>query len=177
MTISFLKVASIFIFIFSTTYLNAQSFDRKVFASAGRDANNGLTGLSKRFMTYTIGEPIIYKGSNSTRQLNNGFIQPIGISPISPPPPSGMVLANGDIAVYPNPFGTFITLNTSEQQEEAIRVQLIDINGKLILQEEILPNQHRLEIPQHCAPGTYLLNCYTLSGQFIQQTRLIKMDI
>ena len=177
MTISFLKVASIFIFICSITYLNAQSFDRKVFASAGRDANNGLTGLSKRFMTYTIGETIIYKGSNSTRQLNNGFIQPIGITPISPPPPSGMILANGDIAVYPNPFGTFITLNVSSEIEEAIRVQLIDINGKLILQEEILPNQHRLEIPQHCAPGTYLLNCYTLSGQFIQQTRLIKMDI
>ena len=104
MTISFLKVASIFIFIFSTAYLNAQSFDRKVFASAGRDANNGLTGLSKRFMTYTIGEPIIYKGSNSTRQLNNGFIQPIGITPISPPPPSGMILANGDIACLPKSF-------------------------------------------------------------------------
>ena len=172
-----LKVKLYLTFTLLTLSLSAQSFDRKVFASAGRDANNGLTGLSQRFMTYTIGEPIIYKGSNSTRELNNGFIQPIGITAVSPPNSSSIPLLNGEIAVYPNPFGTYITLNTSEQQEEAIRVQLIDINGKLILQEEILPNQHQLEIPSHCAPGTYLLNCYTLSGQFIQQTRLIKMDI
>ena len=172
-----LKVNLYLTFTLLTLSLSAQSFDRKVFASAGRDANNGLTGLSQRFMTYTIGEPIIYRGANSIYSMNNGFIQPIGITSTVQPRFYQSVLANGDIAVYPNPFGTYITLNTSEQQEEAIRVQLIDINGKLILQEEILPNQHRLEIPQYCAPGTYLLNCYTLSGQFIQQTRLIKMDI
>ena len=172
-----LKVNLYFTFTLLTLSLSAQSFDRKVFASAGRDANNGLTGLSQRFMTYTIGEPIIYRGANSIYSINNGFIQPIGITSTVQPRFYQSVLAKGDIAVYPNPFGTYITLNTSEQQEEAIRVQLIDINGKLILQEEILPNQHRLEIPQYCAPGTYLLNCYTLSGQFIQQTRLIKMDI
>jgi len=172
-----LKVKLYLSFMLLTLSLSAQSFDRKVIASAGRDANNGLTGLSQRFMTYTIGEPIIYRGANSSRQLNNGFIQPIGISAVSPPPPSGISQVTNEIAIYPNPFGTFITLNTSEQQEESIRVQLIDINGKLILQDEILPNQYRLEIPQHCASGTYLLNCYTLSGQFIQQTRLIKMDI
>ena len=172
-----LKINLFFTFLLLALTLSAQSFDRKVIASAGRDANNGLVGLSKRFMTYTIGEPIIYRGSNSSNSLSNGFIQPIGIKAISPPALTAIGLNNGDIAIYPNPFGTYITVNASEQQEEAIRVQLIDLNGKLILQEEILPNHHRLEIPQHCAPGTYLLNCYTLSGQFIQQTRLIKMDI
>ena len=172
-----LKVNLYLIFFLLTLSLSAQSFDRRVIASAGRDANNGLVGLSKRFMTYTIGEPIIYRGSNSTRQLNNGFIQPIGITPTAPPASSGMVLANGDIAVYPNPFGTFITVNTNTEVEEEISVQLIDINGKLILNEQIVPKHHQLEIPSHCAPGTYLLNCYTLNGQFIQQTRLIKMDI
>ena len=172
-----LKINLFFTFLLLALTLSAQSFDRKVIASAGRDANNGLVGLSKRFMTYTVGEPIIYRGSNSSNSLINGFIQPIGIKAISPPASTAIGLNNGDIAIYPNPFGTYITVNTSEQQEEAIRVQLIDLNGKLILQEEILPNQHRLEIPQHCAPGTYLLNCYTISGQFIQQTRLIKMDI
>jgi hypothetical protein len=172
-----LKVNLYLIFFLLTLSLSAQSFDRRVIASAGRDANNGLTGLSQRFMTYTIGEPIIYRGSNSTRQLNNGFIQPIGITPTAPPSSSGMVLAPGDIAVYPNPFGTFITLNTDTEVEEEISVQLIDINGKLILNEQIVPKHHQLEIPSHCAPGSYLLNCYTLNGQFIQQTRLVKMDI
>jgi hypothetical protein len=128
-------------------------------------------------MTYTIGEPIIYRGSNNSNSFSNGFIQPIGIKAISPPASSALVLADGEIAVYPNPFGTFITLNTNTEVEVEISVQLIDINGKLILNEQIVPKNHQLEIPSHCAPGTYLLNCYTLNGQFIQQTRLIKIDI
>jgi hypothetical protein len=80
-----LKVNLFLTFFLLTLSLSAQSFDRKVFASAGKDANNGLTGLSQRFMTYTIGEPIIYKGSNSTYSFSNGFIQPIGITPTAPP--------------------------------------------------------------------------------------------
>lgn len=171
-----LKINLFFTFLLLALTLSAQSFDRKVIASAGRDANNGLVGLSKRFMTYTIGEPIIYRGSNNSNSFSNGFIQPIGITPTAPPPSSGMVLAPGDIVVYPNPFGTFITVNTNTEVEEEISVQLIDINGKLILNEQIVPKHHQLEIPSHCAPGTYLLNCYTLNGQFIQQTRLIKMN-
>jgi hypothetical protein len=171
-----IKYLLLFLFLQLTKQLVAQSFDRKVFASAGKDANNGLTGLSQRFMNYTIGEPIIYKGANTSYSLSNGFIQPIGITPTAPPASSALGLTNGDIAVYPNPFGTFVTINTNTEVEDEISVQLIDINGKLILSEQIVPKQHRLEIPSHCAPGTYLLNCYTLSGQFIQQTRLIKMD-
>lgn len=172
-----LKVKLYLSFTLLTLSLSAQSFDRKVIASAGRDANNGLTGLSQRFMTYTIGEPIIYRGSNSSYSLGNGFIQPIGIAAVSPPATTSLALSNGDIAIYPNPFGSYIEINSKQVNQEEIMVQLIDLNGKLILQEQILPVYHKLEIPQHCAPGTYLLNCYTLSGQFIQQTRLIKMDI
>ena len=154
-----------------------QSLDRKVFASAGKETNNGLIGLSKMFMTYTIGEPIIYRGSNNSYSLSNGFIQPIGIIPITPPGSSGMVLAPGDIAVYPNPFGTYLMLIGQEESIEEVSVQLIDQQGKLILQEAIVPHNYKLEIPQHCAPGTYFLNMYTINGQFIQQNRLIKMNI
>jgi hypothetical protein len=86
------------------------------------------------------------------------------------------VFADWGLTQASNPFGTFITLNTNTEVEDEISVQLIDINGKLILNEQIVPKNHQLEIPSHCAPGTYLLNCYTLNGQFIQQTRLIKMN-
>ena len=157
--------------------LNAQSFDRKVFASAGKDANNGITGTSGMLMAYTIGEPMIYRGANTSFSLNNGFIQPIGVSAIAPPAPSGLILANGDLVVYPNPFGIFITVNGPEENEDEIKVQLIDLQGKIILDQQILPKYHKLEVPEYCAPGTYLLNFYTLQGQFLQQTKMIKMNI
>jgi len=112
--------------------INAQSFERKVVATAGKETNNGLTAISKMLMTYTIGEPLIYGKSNSNYTLRNGFIQPIGITPISPPPTSGMVLAPGDIAVYPNPFGTYLMLNSQEESEDKLSVQLIDQQGLLV---------------------------------------------
>ncbi len=154
----------------------AQSFERKVFASAGKDAQNG-TGFSAKFMTYTIGEPLIYRGSNTTYNLSNGFIQPIGIFAIEPPSLTGLILASGDIAVYPNPFGTYIMLNGQVESEAEVSIQLIDQQGKLILHQAIIPHNYKLEIPQHCSPGTYFLNMYTINGQFIQQNRLIKMNI
>lgn len=167
----------LFLFVIPWRVFLSQSFDRNVFATAGRDASNGLTGTAGRRMTYTIGEPIIYRGSNTAYSLSNGFIQPIGISPVAPPSPTGMVLAPGDIAVYPNPFGTYIMLNGQEESQEEVSLQLIDMQGKLILQQAIVPHNYKLEIPQNCAPGTYLLNIYTPSGQFIQQNRLIKMNV
>jgi hypothetical protein len=96
-------------------------------------------------MTYTIGETLIYGKSNSNYSLGNGFIQPIGIAPISPPPTSGLVLSPGDIAVYPNPFGTYLMLNGQEESEEKVSVQLIDQQGKLILNEAIEPHNYKSE--------------------------------
>jgi hypothetical protein len=87
-----------------------------------------------------------------------------------------MILQSGDIAVYPNPFGTYLMINGWEESEEHVNVQLIDQQGKLILQKDIVPHNYQLEIPAQCASGIYLLNMYTLNGQFIQQNRLIKMN-
>lgn len=177
--ISFCKVLTLWIalIIFAPSLSFSQTFERKVFATAGKETNNGLVGTSKMLMTYTIGETLINGKSNSSYNLSNGFIQPIGITPISPPATSGMVLAPDDIAVYPNPFGTYLMLNGQEESEEKVSVQLIDQQGKLILQQSIVPHNYKLEIPQHCAPGTYFLNMYTINGQFIQQNRLIKMTV
>jgi hypothetical protein len=157
--------------------LNVYAQDRKVIASAGRDISNGLTGLSQYLMTYTIGEPLIYGGSTTTNQISNGFIQPIGITAVAPPSPSGLILQSGDIVVYPNPFGTFLMVNGPAENEEEIKVQLIDQQGKLILDEQVFPKHHKLEIPESCSPGVYFLNLYSLQGQFIQQSKLIKMNI
>jgi hypothetical protein len=87
------------------------------------------------------------------------------------------VLANGDIVVYPNPFGNYLMVNGPEENEEEIKVQLIDQQGKLVLDEQVLPKKHKLEIPEYCASGVYFLNLYSLQGQFIQQNKLIKMNV
>jgi hypothetical protein len=179
--ISFFKVLSLWIalIVFTPSLSFAQTFERKVFSTAGKDVSNGQTGLAQYRMAYTIGEPLIYGGTAGTNKISNGFIQPIGITAVAPPSStsSGMILQPGDIAVYPNPFGTYLMINGWEESEEKVNVQLIDQQGKLILQKDIVPHNYQLEIPAQCAPGIYLLNMYTLNGQFIQQNRLIKMTI
>jgi hypothetical protein len=143
--------------------------DRKVISCAGKEAVT-----STHNMSYTVGEPITFTGANSSNILNSGFNQPSPPIVINPIGPSAFVLANGDLKVYPNPFGTYIVLNGPVENEEPIKVQLIDFNGRLILEDNVLPLNYKLEIPQHCIPGMYLLNFYTQTGQFIQQTKMIK---
>lgn len=155
----------------SSAIIFAQNRDRKVFACAGKEARNSSMTYN---MIYTVGEPLTFTGANSSNILNSGFNQPSPPIVINPIGPSAFVLANGDLKVYPNPFGTYIVLNGPVENEEPVKVQLIDFNGKLILEDNVLPLNYKLEIPQHCTPGMYLLNFYTQTGQFIQQTKMIK---
>lgn len=171
-----LLFALVFLMNFSVVY--GQSFDRKVIASAGKDASNGASlSMNAYYMAYTVGEPLIYGSSSTTNKLNNGFIQPFPNATINPSTPSGLILANGDILVYPNPFGNYLMVDGPEENEEDIKVQLIDQQGKLILDHQVLPKKYKLEIPEYFAPGVYFLNLYSLQGQFIQQNKLIKMSV
>ena len=163
-----MKIPSlIYLLLFACSTMYAQ--DRKVISCAGKEVVT-----STHSMSYTVGEPITFTGANSSNILNSGFNQPSPPIVINPIGPSALVLANGDLKVYPNPFGTYILLNGPVENEEPIKVQLIDFSGKLILEDNVLPLNYKLEIPQQCTPGMYLLNFYTQTGQFIQQTKMIK---
>jgi len=151
--------------------------ERKVVASAGREAKNSSTVFSNSyFMTYTIGEPVIYGGTASTKRISNGFIQPAGIPPTSPPPPSGLIQVEQAFSIYPNPTSDAFIVEAPEEQVDPVRVQLIDANGKLLREEEITTLKHRMELPEGSAPGTYYLNFYSLDGTFLQQSKLVKMN-
>ena len=167
----------VFLFVLVSTCLNAQSTDRKVIASAGRDAKNPSTVYqSIYYMTYTIGEPLIYMKSNPNYFLNNGFIQPIGISAISPPIVA-IAEHQNPFKVYPNPFNQALIVSTESENLMEVKLQLIDQNGKLILEEMMKDQQLQMEIPTDCAPGIYWLNIYDINGTFIQQNKLVKTDI
>jgi hypothetical protein len=135
-----------------------QSFERKVIASAGRETKNTLSGYT---MTYTLGESIIQgKSTINVGVLSNGFIQPT-TSPTS----SAAYLQPNDIVIYPNPFDTRLVIDSHEEGE--VKVQLVNQEGKIIVQEIIVANNHELEIPENCAPGIYFLTIYSVSGEFI----------
>jgi hypothetical protein len=152
-------------------------FERKVIASAGREAKNTTTFYSAiRYMTYTIGEPVIWGGTAATSRINNGFIQPDGTAPTSQPGVTGMAQVDLPFTIYPNPTSDVFIVEAPEEQNEAVRVQLIDANGKLLREEEFTTLKHRMELPEGSVPGTYYLNFYRPDGTFLQQSKLVKMN-
>jgi hypothetical protein len=164
-----------FFFLLLTSFVSGQSFDRNVFAAAGREAKNPTFQLLNiRYMTYTIGEPIIHGASTPAYRLGNGFIQPAGISAVAPPVVTAISQLNDTYTVYPNPFNELLIIAAPEESIEVVKLQLIDQNGKLILETEMNEKQMQLSIPESCAVGIYWLNIYRLDGTFLQQNKLIK---
>jgi hypothetical protein len=162
-------------FLVLTSLVSAQSFDRNVFASAGRDAKNpAIIYQNIRYMTYTIGEPIIFGAATPAYRLGNGFIQPAGISAVAPPAITAITQQNDTYLVYPNPFDDELVIAAPDESIELVKLQLIDQNGKLILEAQMLEKQIHLSIPENCAPGIYWLNIYRTDGTFLQQNKLVK---
>ena len=148
---------------------------RMVFASAGRVANpaTGLSLINNKVMTYTIGEPIIHGGLVGTRYMHNGFEHPDKLVPVG----GGVVMLekpNTPFKIYPNPATVYSIVEGPEEQKDPVRLQLMDMNAKLIAEYTMESTRLQIDFENTLAPGTYFLNFYTNEGQFIQQNKLIK---
>ena len=169
-------ILSLFVsFINVLTY--SQSTDRKVYASAGRFVRNVNTNSTvQNTITYTLGEPFIYGSSVGNFRINNGFIQPDGIVSVSPNVVSFMKPTDS-FKLFPNPASSFSTIESSFDTLDPIKIQLIDLNGKLIKEETMTEKKHIVELESlFIAPGTYYINFYNDEGTFLQQSKLIKSN-
>lgn len=156
---------------------HAQIDKRRVIASAGRIAKN-LTPNPfgpNYIVSYTLGEPFIYTGSLvANKRLFNGFQQPDAMIPIGPGVVAQMP-TQPIFKIYPNPFDQFSIIEVPlEFQDLEFKIQLIDLNGKLIYEENIKGSRHKADYSTGIAPGTYFLNIYHSNGAYIQQVKLIK---
>jgi hypothetical protein len=149
--------------------------DRVVYAAAGKMAKPALgnTFINDKIVDYTIGEPLIFSGQVGTNIIHNGFQQPYKILAIGP---SVVMLQEPNVVfkVYPNPASTYSIIEGPEDQKEVIQIQLLDVNAKLIGEYRMETNRLWIDFENKLTPGTYFLNFYDLSGQFIQQNKLIK---
>lgn len=169
-------ILSLFVsFINVLTY--SQSTDRKVYASAGRFVRNVNTNSTvQNTITYTLGEPFIYGSSVGNFRINNGFIQPDGIVSVSPNVVSFMKPTDS-FKLFPNPASSFSTIESSLDTLDPIKIQLIDLNGKLIKEETMTEKKHIVDLESlFIAPGTYYINFYNDEGTFLQQSKLIKSN-
>lgn len=172
-----MKTTFLFFFLVASSSLIAQTNmpDRVVYAAAGRWAtpSTGSSFINDKIVVYTIGEPIIYGGLVGTRFIHNGFEQPDKLIPISP---TVVMLDKPNLTfkVYPNPSTTYSIVEGPEEQKDPIKLQLLDVNAKLVAEYDMESTRLQIDFENTLAPGTYFLNFYTEQGQFIQQNKLIK---
>lgn len=174
-----MKIGLFIILILHFLTLNAQTDKRRVIASAGRIAKNLTPTMfgTNYIMSYTLGEPFIYVntplGYTNTRMCN-GFQQPDALIPVGPGT-SALLPSNPVFNIYPNPFDSYSIIEApKEYEDQELKLQLIDANGKLVYDEIMQGARHKADYSTGLAPGIYFLNIYQLTGEFIHQVKLIK---
>lgn len=174
-----MKIGLFIILILHFLTLNAQTDKRRVIASAGRIAKNLTPTMfgTNYIMSYTLGEPFIYVntplGYTNTRMCN-GFQQPDALIPVGPGT-SALLPSNPVFNIYPNPFDSYSIIEApKEYEDQELKLQLIDANGKLVHDEIMKGARHKADYSTGLSPGTYFLNIYQLTGEFIHQVKLIK---
>lgn len=127
----------------------AQSVKRQCVSSYGATAATGNAVLMQ-----TVGQPYHTTASsgNSTAVLQ-GFQQPVTFKVETIPPGPFKNLA---LAVFPNPASYSVTLQSDEQIENAF-IEVTDLNGKVIVSEQVKQFQtHGLSCGEW-GNGTYLI--------------------
>jgi hypothetical protein len=69
-----------------------------------------------------------------------------------------------------------VQITGPEEWNSSVKIQLIDLQGKLVSEYEMNDKIFQLKFDPTIAPGNYFLNFFQENGLFIQQTKLIKFE-
>jgi hypothetical protein len=153
-------------------FLSNAQIERSILNTAGRSAKNLNFSINQqKRIDYSIGEPVTFTQLANGKRINNGFIQPSTLIPIS----SGGSNNNASTAlvanVFPNPNDGSFTIAINSKPLEYYNVQLIDARGRLVsvfkMENETL-RITQLELPT----GIYYLNFYDSKGSFLLQKNI-----
>lgn len=140
----------------------SQSTTPEVVSSGGEYYENVNGSLS-----WTLGEPVIETISNGTNTLTQGFQQnSYTITEISE-----VIDPDFNIKVYPNPTSDII--NIEGNYLEIAKVEMYDMNGKIVLSEEINENNYKLNI-QNKTVAYYLLKVYSKENNIVKEYKICK---
>jgi hypothetical protein len=141
-----------------------QLAEPEIIASSGGNYSNTNGSLS-----WTCGEPITATESSGSYFLTQGFQQPsaIIVTAISNPVPKS------SIGVYPNPVTSSIYIH--RDGNEQLQIQLINMNGKVILTRTLSPSESQLDLSLY-ANGIYLLKLSSMENQLLQSLKIEKVN-
>ncbi|MBZ9650628.1 T9SS type A sorting domain-containing protein [Psychroflexus montanilacus] len=139
------------------------AFAQQALSVTGGDAT-GVGGSS----SFTVGQVAFNFWEGSTATLSEGIQQPIENYTLS----VNDLETTFSLSIYPNPASDHLTINFDNMIEKKYNYKLFDLNGKLILKDQITSNQTLLDLKPF-ASSIYLLNLYK-SNIKLQSFKILK---
>jgi hypothetical protein len=144
---------------------------QQVVSTAGNHSENGTVQLS-----WTVGEPVIFTYSNGSNILTQGMHQSkLTITAIKEIELSGL-----GISAFPNPVNECVNLKVShlssdkpDEMWKEFSFQLYDINGKVLMQKEIVGTETIIQMDSY-APSTYFLKVI-IDKKIVKTFKIIKL--
>ena len=156
-----IKRITLLVFLFYITIGKAQY----AITSGGKSTDNSAGKIS-----YTVGQLAFETTKNSNGSISQGVQQPFEIS---------VVLNNNDfpelnvnLIAYPNPTMNNINLNIKDIDKHNLYCQIIDINGKLLLDTKITENETSIQMENY-TKSTYFLKV-TQDNKPVKTFKIIK---
>ena len=137
----------LFILMFLSAGLSAQSISKQVIAPLGGTISNGNNQLSCTAGEIVVGNMTAEDGSF---QLGNGYYPSLNLEVLSIDSPTTNLL----VKIYPNPTKEVIFI--SHPSSNFFKVFIYDLAGKVLLQKEV-GIQELINIEKY-PTGTYLIN-------------------
>jgi len=153
----------LFILMFLSAGLSAQSISKQVIAPLGGTVSNGNNQLS-----YTAGEIVIgsMTAEDGSFQLGNGYYPSLNLEVLSIDSPTTNLL----VKIYPNPTKELIFI--THPSSNSFKVFISDLTGKVLLEKEV-GKQDTINIERYPS-GTYLINV-TSEDQKTNTYKIIKL--
>ena len=161
------KIIILTIGILYTLSVSGQQLSHEVISSAG-DYFKG----SNATLSWTIGEAVIETFNGTNCILTQGFQQPfISVTGIKK-----LEDKNLEIKVFPNPASDFLNVRFIATEKIDLIIELIDLNGKVLLNEEIVTDQLIKQINfTHFKSGSYFLRIRKTDGQLLEIYKIQKI--
>lgn len=140
-------------------------------------ADGGESGTEKIRIEWTLGEFAISSLATPNGWLTEGFHQPhlqVVSVPATPISPSHAAKPSLKISIAPNPVQDILNIRLQRKQDLSMQLRLLDANGRLLLQREILaPNQLELNLAKY-PDGLYFLQFHQRDGTALKTFKVSK---
>ena len=154
---------SLFFLAFLLTFsVNAQTSHQVLSATGGDATGSGGT------VAFSVGQIVYTTSTGTTGSVAQGVEQAYEISSVG----IKETALNISLSVFPNPTSDFLTLKVQDYNNEALSYNLLDEQGKLVLNEQITTQDTQIAMSA-LARGAYFINVLQANKK-IQIFKIIK---